>query len=264
MTKTKFLALIASVVLVLTMVTAAFAQGVSPPNKFGGMVMIGDDVAPDGTMIVAMIGEDKVAEDMVMGGNYSLQIEQGDEPLEGMMVTFMVGDMDADETVTWMAFQAPMKQDLHVMMAMEPEPTAMPMEPGPRGPRGLKGDQGDPGADGMDGADGRDGIHGRPGTKGDDGADGSDGADGRNGSDGNDGADGADGNDGAKGSNGSNGADGAKGDTGAVGGVGPAGAPGAAGADGASGGGVLAIIALIVAIVAIVAAGGIYLQLRRA
>ena len=104
MTKTKFLALIASVVLVLTMATAAFAQGISPPNKFGGMVMIGDDVAADGTMIVAMIGEDKVADAMVMDGNYVLQIEQGDESREGMMVTFMVGDMDADETVTWMAF----------------------------------------------------------------------------------------------------------------------------------------------------------------
>ena len=145
MTKTKFLALIASVVLVLTMVTAAFAQGISPPNKFGGMVMIGEDVAADGTMIVAMIGEDKVADAMVMDGNYVLQIEQGDESREGMMVTFMVGDMDADETVTWMAFQAPMKQDLHVMMAMEPEPTAMPvMEPGPRGPKRLQGRPGRP------------------------------------------------------------------------------------------------------------------------
>ena len=264
MTKTKFLALIASVVLVLTMATAAFAQGISPPNKFGGMVMIGTESAADGTMITAMIGEDKVAEAMVMGGNYSLQIGQGDESREGMMVTFMVGDMDADETVTWMAFQAPMKQDLHVMMAMEPEDTPVPPAVGRPGPRGLPGENGEDGADGADGADGRDGIHGRPGTKGDDGADGSDGADGRNGSDGNDGADGADGNDGAKGSNGSNGTDGAKGDTGAAGAVGPAGAAGAAGAVGASGGGVLAIIALIVAIVAVVAAGGIYFQLRRA
>ena len=144
MTKTKFLALIASVVLVLTMVTAAFAQGISPPNKFGGMVMIGDDVAADGTMIVAMIGEDKVADAMVMDGNYVLQIEQGDESREGMMVTFMVGDMDADETVTWMAFQAPVKQDLHVMMAMEPEPTAMPHGAGPQRPERFQGRPGRP------------------------------------------------------------------------------------------------------------------------
>ena len=98
MTKTKFLVLIASVLLVLTITSAAFAQGLAPPNKFGGTVMIVDEDdpgrmvdAPDGTMVVAMIGDDKVGDAMVMNRMYSLQVMEGEE---GATITFTIGEGD--------------------------------------------------------------------------------------------------------------------------------------------------------------------------
>ena len=257
MTKFRFLALFAALALLLTVSTTVLAQGApKQPHVFTGEVMVGDEMAMEGTEVTAMIDGETVGMAMVMDGMYMIKIEDPDDgDYTGMTVMFMVGMEDVEQSGEWMEG---MVSPLNLMaMAMEPEPTMEPvMMPGPRGPQGQRGADGEDGTDGSDGSQGRQGLQGPKGSTGDDGADGADGSDGaagRNGSDGNDGADGSDGASGAKGDTG---------DMGAPGADGAAGAGGAAGADG-GGGGVLAIIGLIIAIVALVAAGGVYAMGRR-
>ena len=262
MTKFRFLALFAALALLLTVSTTVLAQAPKQPNVFTGEVMIGDEMAMDGTMVTAMIDGETVGMAEVMDGMYSIKLDPGDPSAEGYMdfsgkmVMFMVGMADVEQSGEWMEGTVTPLNLMAMAMAMEPEPTMVPvMMPGPRGRDGKPGLPGADGADGADGQNGRQGSQGPKGSTGDDGADGAagnDGAAGRNGSDGNDGADGSDGASGAKGD---------KGDMGAPGADGAAGAGGAAGADG--GGGVLAIIGLIIAIVALVAAGGVYAMGRR-
>ena len=256
MTKFRFLALFAALALLLTVSTTVLAQGApKQPHVFTGEVMVGDEMAMEGTEVTAMIDGETVGMAMVMDGMYMIKIEDPDDgDYTGMTVMFMVGMEDVEQSGEWMEG---MVSPLNLMaMAMEPEPTMEPvMMPGPRGRDGQPGLPGADGADGADGQNGRQGSQGPKGSTGDDGADGTDGSDGatgRNGSDGNDGADGSGGASGAKGD---------KGDMGAPGSDGAAGVGGAAGADG--GGGVLAIIGLIIAIVALVAAGGVYAMGRR-
>ena len=255
MTKFRFLALFAALALLLTVSTTVLAQAPKQPHVFTGEVMVGDEMAMEGTEVTAMIDGETVGMAMVMDGMYMIKIEDPDDgDYTGMTVMFMVGMEDVEQSGEWMEG---MVSPLNLMaMAMEPEPTIEPvMVPGPRGRDGQPGLPGVDGVDGADGQNGRQGSQGPKGSTGDDGADGADGNDGaagRNGSDGNDGADGSDGASGAKGD---------KGDMGAPGADGAAGAGGAAGADG--GGGVLAIIGLIIAIVALVAAGGVYAMGRR-
>ena len=257
MTKFRFLALFAALALLLTVSTTVLAQAPKQPNVFTGEVMVGDEMAMEGTMVTAMIDGETVGMAEVMDGMYSIKLDPGDPSAEGYMdftgktVMFMVGMEEVEQSEMWM--EGMISSPFNLMaMAMEPEPTMEPvMMPGPRGRDGQPGLPGADGADGADGQDGRQGSQGPKGSTGDDGADGADGNDGaagrRNGADGNDGADGSDGASGAKGDTG---------DMGAPGSDGTAGAGGAAGADG--GGGALAIIGLIIAIVALVAAGGVY------
>ena len=253
MTKFRFLALFAALALLLTVSTTVLAQAPKQPNVFTGEVMVGDEMAMEGTMVTAMIDGETVGMAEVMDGMYSIKLDPGDPSAEGYMdftgktVMFMVGMEEVEQSEMWM--EGMISSPFNLMaMAMEPEPTMEPvMMPGPRGRDGQPGLPGADGADGADGQDGRQGSQGPKGSTGDDGADGADGNDGaagRNGADGNDGADGSDGASGAKGDTG---------DMGAPGSDGTAGAGGAAGADG--GGGALAIIGLIIAIVALVAAG---------
>ena len=258
MTKFRFLALFAALALLLTVSTTVLAQGApKQPHVFTGEVMVGDEMAMEGTEVTAMIDGETVGMAMVMDGMYMIKIEDPDDgDYTGMTVMFMVGMEDVEQSGEWMEGMVSPLNLMAMAMAMEPEPTMVPvMMPGPRGRDGQPGLPGADGADGADGQNGRQGSQGPKGSTGDDGADGADGSDGatgRNGSDGNDGADGSGGASGAKGD---------KGDMGAPGSDGAAGAGGAAGADG--GGGVLAIIGLIIAIVALVAAGGVYAMGRR-
>ena len=258
MIKFRFLALFAALALLLTVSTTVLAQGApKQPHVFTGEVMVGDEMAMEGTEVTAMIDGETVGMAMVMDGMYMIKIEDPDDgDYTGMTVMFMVGMEDVEQSGEWMEGMVSPLNLMAMAMAMEPEPTMEPvMMPGPRGRDGQPGLPGADGADGADGENGRQGSQGPKGSTGDDGADGaagSDGAAGRNGSDGNDGADGSGGASGAKGD---------KGDMGAPGSDGAAGAGGAAGADG--GGGVLAIIGLIIAIVALVAAGGVYAMGRR-
>ena len=271
MTKTKIVALLSVLALLASLpLTVALAQGA--PYLVIGSAMLDDEPAMMGTMVVAMVGEEKVGSGEVFDamGHYRLLIDGGGMG-DTLMISLMMGE--GDEAMEYMAMT-----DEDVMIGMsgdarmadlmaysgeQPDPAATPAptltaaqeRAAMRGPSGLKGAAGEQGAAGEPGAAGADGAAGARGSAGADGSDGSDGADGARG------PAGADGSDGSDGSNGAHGGAGSVGPAGADGATGPAGSAGSAGADG--GGGVLTIVALIIAIVGVVAAGGVFIAGRQ-
>ena len=275
MTKTKIVALLSIVALLASLpLTVALAQGA--PYLVIGSAMLDDEPAMMDTMVVAMVGEEKVGEGMVFNemGQYRLYITGGN-PGDTVMISLMMGAMeymamtDADVMIGQSGTSPEGMVDLMAYSGEAPDPTATPAPTltadeekeslrGPQGFRGVDGEQGaagEPGAAGADGADGAAGAVGARGPAGVDGSDGSAGSAGARGSAGSDGSDGSDGSAGARGAAGSAGPAGADGATGADGPRGPAGADG--------GGGVLVIVALIIAIVGVVAAGGAFIAGRQ-
>ena len=277
MTKTKIVALLSVLALLASLpLTVALAQGA--PYLVIGSAMLDDEPAMMDTMVVAMVGEEKVGEGevfnemgqyrlLITGGNVgdtvmiSLMMGEGEEAMEYMAMTdedVMIGTSGESKMADLMAFSgeapdpaatpAPTKSDDQILTGKVNAAVSRAMSR-------LEvpaGEQGPLGADGSDGADGAAGAAGARGPAGADGADGADGVDGARGPAGADGSDGSAGARGAAGSAGQPGADGA---------TGPAGSAGSAGADG--GGGVLAIVALIIAIVGVVAAGGAFIAGRQ-
>ncbi len=260
MTVTRIVALL-SVLALLASLPLSVALAQQPPFRVVGTAELDNAMAAEGTMVVAMIGEEKAGEGMVDAmGMFSIDVE-GEE---GAMVTFelMMGEgeemmmydaMSANEVMVGMRGDLK-RADLMAFSSDAAIPTATPtaaeeMEAmrGPRGATGARGPQGEQGPAGADGSDGATGPAGPAGPAGADGAAGPAGPAGADGSDGNDGAPGADGS------------------AGAAGPAGPAGPVGPAGNDGAqgpSGGGALAVVALIIAIVGVVAAGGAFIAGR--
>ena len=231
MTKTRFLALVTALALLLAIPTSVFAQRV-PPHQFVGTVTLDGAGVVDGGAVTAWIDGEQVAAANASGGNYTIQIDQGDSSYAGKTVSFKVGGAEVADTAEWV-------QGGGTVLNLA-------------GVTASGGGGGDDGADGEKGNTGLRGLTGVAGPAGPAGADGSAGPAGAAGSTGSPGAAGSDGSDGAAGSSGS---------TGSAGPAGPAGAAGAAGADGS---GILGIIALIVAAVALLAAGGSYMMGRRA
>ena len=225
MTKTRFLALVTALALLLAIPTSVFAQN-ARPHVFVGTVTLDGVAAADGAAVTAWIDGEQVGATTASAGKYVLQLEST-SGFPGSTVSFKVSGADASQTIAWEQGGA----DEVDLIAATGSGTASVGSDGATGPAGPAGQWGRPGDDGADGADG---AAGPPGPAGSVGAAGPPGSDGQNGSNG------------ADGSNGSNGSNGA---------------PGAAGSDG---GGGLAVIALIVAIVALLAAGGAYMMGRRA
>ena len=271
MTKTKIVALLSILALLASLpLTVALAQGA--PYLVIGSAMLDDEPAMMGTMVVAMVGEEKVGSGEVFDamGHYRLMIDGGGQG-DTVMISLMMGE--GDEAMEYMAMTDEdvmigtsgerMMADLMAYSGEQPDPTAVPAptltaaqeRAAMRGPTGRQGAQGEAGPAGADGADGAAGASGPAG------ADGSDGADGARGAAGSAGADGSDGFDGSDGSNGARGGAGSAGPAGADGATGDTGPAGSAGADG--GGGVLVIVALIIAIVGVVAAGGAFIAGRQ-
>ena len=229
MTKTRFLALVTALALLLAIPTSVFAQRV-PPHQFVGTVTLDGAGVVDGGAVTAWIDGEQVAATNASGGSYSLQVDQGDGSYAGKTVSFKVGGADVAETADWM-------QGGGTILNLA----------------GVSGSSSGGGDDGADGEKGNTGLRGLKGVAGPAGPAGAAGAAGSAGPAGPAGPTGSDGSDGSSGSSGS---------AGPAGPAGPAGAAGAAGADG--GGGVIGIIALIVAAVALLAAGGSYMMGRRA
>ncbi len=266
MTKTRFLVFLTVLALLASVsLTSVLAQQPPRPQNFYGTVMVDGVVAPEGTMVTAMVGEGedemKFEDEVDADGMYALRLE-GDFVGEDIM--FIIGErmgmaetMDADGMMMMensVMFMEGGSGTLNLSAGVTPtRPTT---GTGGTGARGL------PGKDGEDGADGAPGATGARGAQGPAGDDGAPGADGASGADGARGPAGADGSNGSDGNDGSNGSQGPAGPAGADGAAGADGQNGAAGADG--GGGILAIIALIIAIVGVVAAGGAFIMGRRA
>ena len=161
---------------------AAMAQdggpiaGNQPPATLYGTVMADGLPVPMGTMITAMVGDEKVGSTMVMeGGKFGplqLMAPSGDD----MMVMFMVGDRMVTESYEWMSGGLDM-QDLTADLGGDMEMGAI-GPAGPAGSAGVPGPKGDPGAAGAMGSDGAQGPPGAQGPAGEAGAAGAAGADG--------------------------------------------------------------------------------------
>ena len=266
MTITRIVTLLSVIALLASLpLTVALAQGQAPFTVVGS-VMIDDAQAGSDTMVVAMVGEEKVAEGMVdADGMYKLEFTMGDVG-DSVMFSVMMGEegmmyeaMPSQEIMIGEKFDLK-KADL--MAYSDPENMPAPAAPTKTATEEMEAMRGATGRPGSAGPQGEMGPQGESGAKGNTGARGPAGPDGATGDTGNAGAKGDTGNAGAGGSAGSAGSDGAKGATGDAGPAGPPGSAGAAGEQGASGGGVLAIVALIVAIVGVVAAGGAFIAGR--
>jgi len=226
MTRTRFLALVTALALLLAIPTSVFAQN-AKPHVFVGTATLDGATAADGAAVTAWVGGEQVAATTVKGGEYDILV--GDSVgYAGETVSFKLSGADASETATWVEGGGDIV-NLTAASGSSGAGDGADGEKGATGTRGLKGVAGPAGPAGADGAAGPAGPAGATGSAGSDGSDGSDGA---------------------------------AGSTGSSGSAGPAGAAGAAGADG--GGGVVGIIALIVAAVALLAAGGSYMMGRRA
>ena len=188
-----------------------------PPAFIFGYAMADGLPVPEGTMVVAMAGDEKIGSTTtMMGGHYELQLMQ---PMDmDAMVTFMIGERMVDYEYTWMSGDR-MIMDLSADLAAQGD-GAM----GPQGPSGAAGPPGVPGPAGADGADGHDGHDGR------------------------DGAAGATGPAGAQGEQGIAGPPGPPGPQGPQGSIGPAGSGGSMGIIAL----IVAIVAVVIAIVAII------------
>ena len=154
---------------------AAMAQdggptaGNLPPATLFGMVTADGLPVPEGTMITAMVGDEKVGSTMVMaGGSFGpleLMMPSGDD----MMVTFMIGDRMSSYTYDWMSGGLENKM-ITANLADESGAMGRPGMDGVAGAAGVAGPKGDPGAPGGQGAPGAQGPAGEPGAAGVDGA----------------------------------------------------------------------------------------------
>ena len=93
-----------------------------PPAYMFGYAMADGLPVPEGTMIVAMAGDEKIGSAMVMqGGHYELRLMQ---PMDmDAMVTFMIGERMVDYEYTWMSGDR-MIMDLNADIGVRPGTTA--------------------------------------------------------------------------------------------------------------------------------------------
>lgn len=129
-----------------------------PPAFMFGYAMADGLPVPEGTMIVAMAGDEKIGSATAMqGGHYELQLMQPADM--DSMVTFMIGERMVEYEYTWMSGD-------RMIMDLSADLAAQDGSQGPPGPAGASGPPGVPGPSGADGADGRDGRDGAAGAGG--------------------------------------------------------------------------------------------------
>lgn len=141
-------------------------SGNTPPATLFGMVTADGLPVPEGTMITAMVGDEKVGSTMVMAGGSFGPLELMEPSGDDMTVTFMVGDRMSSFTYDWMSGGLENK-----MITANLADSMGSMGPaGAAGAAGVAGPKGDPGAPGEQGAPGAQGPAGEPGAAGADGA----------------------------------------------------------------------------------------------
>ena len=149
-----------------------------PPAILAGTVWLAGEPAPAGTVIVAMQGDTELARGVVgAGGKFGvLQIRR---PPDGNNIYFMIGDVRAEEELTWRSGMRRADLELRPKTMEQPAATATPLPtapvlpantpvpvPGPAGPQGERGPAGPPGEPGPAGPPGATGSAGPPGPQG--------------------------------------------------------------------------------------------------
>ena len=188
MTKTRFLAFLTALALLLIIPTAVFAQN-TIPHVFLGTATLDDATAVDGTAVTAWVDGAQVAATNVSGGSYTLIIG-GASGYAGETVVFRIGSANADQTADWIMGGA----DILDLTASSQNASTLPPVSGGQGSKGdpgAKGDKGDTGAAGAAGAAGAKGDTGAAGAAGATGAAGAAGSPGNAGIAGEDGGGGA-------------------------------------------------------------------------
>ena len=157
-------------------------SGNVPPATLYGTAMADGFAVPPGTMIVAMVGDEKIGSTEVMAdgkfGPLTLMAPSGDD----MMVSFMVGERMSDYMYDWMSGGAEAMVMINANLvpddasAMDRDERRRLGPAGPRGAAGSAGAMGPEGSMGSEGAQGAQGTQGEPGVAGADGADGTEGA----------------------------------------------------------------------------------------
>ena len=141
------------------------ASGNTPPATLFGMVTADGLPVPEGTMITAMVGDQKVGSTMVMAGGAFGPLELMEPSGDDMTVTFMVGDRMSAFTYDWMS--GGLENEMITANLADDSGSMGPA--GAAGAAGVAGPKGDPGAPGEQGAPGAQGPAGEPGAAGADG-----------------------------------------------------------------------------------------------
>jgi len=160
MTKTRFLALITALALLLIIPTVVFAQN-TIPHVFLGTATLDGATAVDGTAVTAWVDGQQVAATNVVSGSYQLIIG-GAAGFAGETVVFRVGAADADQTADWMMGGA----DVLNLTASSQGATTAPPAAGGEGDTGATGARGAAGATGATGSAGATGATGSAGATG--------------------------------------------------------------------------------------------------
>ena len=140
-------------------------SGNTPPATLFGMVTADGLPVPEGTMITAMVGDEKVGSTMVMAGGSFGPLELMEPSGDDMTVTFMVGDRMSAFTYDWMS--GGLENEMITANLADDSGSMGPA--GAAGAAGVAGPKGDPGAPGEQGAPGAQGPAGEPGAAGADG-----------------------------------------------------------------------------------------------
>ena len=159
MTKSRFLALLTALALLLALPAVASAQQV-PPHVFHGTVTVNGLPAPAGTEVTALAGGQPVATATAdQNGEYTLLVPQS----EGE-ITFRVGTLNAAETSNWEQGGANIVN--LTASSFAPPSTEGTPPPGAVGPAGPRGEPGPAGEVGPPGEAGPAGEAGPPGPQG--------------------------------------------------------------------------------------------------
>ena len=163
MTKTRFLALVTALALLLAIPTSVFAQN-AKPHVFVGTATLDGATAADGAAVTAWVGGEQVAATTVKGGEYDILV--GDSVgYAGETVSFKLSGAVASETAAWVEGGGDIV-NLTAASGSSGAGGGADGEQGATGNRGLKGVAGPAGAAGADGADGSDGAAGSSGSTG--------------------------------------------------------------------------------------------------
>ena len=180
MTKTRFLALVTALALLLTIPSAVLAQN-ARPHVFVGTVTLDGATAVDGAAVTAWIDGNQVTAGNVTNGTYFLQVESPNG-YAGKTVSFKVSGANVAQTAVW---EEGGGTELNLVAtsgsasgggAGETGEAGVAGPAGPAGPSGARGATGAAGAAGADGSDGARGAAGAAGSAGSAGSVGSAGA----------------------------------------------------------------------------------------